>query len=114
MREKRCGYTLQIKYKKIKEIINLGLHDDFNIKGIVEDIQFVSKDMLFLARKGKTYNGFEDVDEAINKKAIVIHEDPQFSKGYYIQDLHLKLHHLLDVFYADEHYPFKIIGMAAF
>lgn len=111
MREKRCGYTLLIKYKKIKDIIDLGLNDEDIIKGIVEDVQFVEKDMLFLARKGKSYNGFEDVDEAINKKAIVIHEDPLFLKGHYIQDLHLKLHELLDVFYANEHYPFKIIGV---
>lgn len=111
MKEKRCGYTLQIKYKKIKDIIELNLDDDFIIRGFVEDIQFVKKDMLFLARKGSIYNGFNDVDVALKKDAIVIHEDVNFQKGYFIKDLHLKIQKLLDVFYKDANYSFKLIGV---
>lgn len=111
MREKRCGYILQIKYKKIKKILSLHLDDDFIITGLVEDIQYVQKGMLFLVRKGKTYNGFNDVEEALSKQAIVIHEDSSFAQGYYIEGLNSKIKQLLDILYGQNYYPFKIIGV---
>lgn len=102
---------MRIKYKQLKAILPLPLDDEFIITGFVENIRFVKKHMLFIARNGKQYNGFQDVEEASQKQAIVIHEDKNYQKGYYIEHLTARLPQLLDILYNDMHYPFKLIGV---
>ncbi|NBK96512.1 MAG: UDP-N-acetylmuramoyl-L-alanyl-D-glutamate--2,6-diaminopimelate ligase [Erysipelotrichia bacterium] len=111
MREKRCGYILQIKYKKIKHLIPLPLADDFMITGLVDHSAFVEKDMLFVVRKGKNYDGFQDVEVALKKQAIILHQQEEYPFGYYVEKLDEVMSALLDILYTDVHYPFKLIGV---
>jgi len=95
--------------RQVSEI--LGISIDRNIKGIVEDIRYVEEDYLFIVRKGRNYDVFKDIDEALLKGAIVLHENLQEKRGQFIYNLKHRVHLLLEAFYKNIYTYFKIVGV---
>lgn len=81
------------------------------VKGIVEDVVYVQKDFLFVARKGENYNSLKDIEQAILLGGIVLHEDKNEEKGCYVENLSDKLEEVLSYFYKDISFRFKIVGV---
>lgn len=106
---RRFGFILILSAKQVSEL--LGVTIAIDIKGIVEDVKCVENGYLFIARKGKNYDGLKDVDLAISKGAIVLHENKELQKGYYIYDLNQKIDAVLAAFYQNICDTICIVGV---
>ena len=109
MKARRFGCILEIRKKQVSDI--LGISIPFDILGIVEDVQYVKEQYLFVVRKGKNYDSFEDIEKALSLNAIVVHENMNEKRGFFIQDLSLKIHLIMKEFYKNISEHFKIIGV---
>lgn len=87
MKEANYGSIWMIKYEQIAKYIVLPLAKDTCIYGIVEDVNYVHENYLFVVRKGKNYDSYNDIEIALKKKAIVVHENPLEKRGFYVSCL---------------------------
>lgn len=101
---------LEIKDKQIQSILGIPYIGE-SIKNIVENINYVQKNSLFIVRKGNNYDGFKDIEEALLRKAIVVHTNAEEQRGYFVEDLDLKLETLMATFYQGISHHFKLIGV---
>lgn len=102
---------MEIKGKDISNILGIPYPEERSITSIVENIVYVQKDSLFVVRKGSSYDSFLDIDKALTKQALVVHENKDENRGYYIEGLEEKIEVLLAMFYEGISNYFKLIGV---
>lgn len=100
---------MEIKSEIASEV--LGIQVEFDIKGIVEDVQYVKSQYLFIVRKGRNYNSFNDIEKALSLGALVVHENMQEKKGCFISELNRKVQTLMQYFYEGIENSFVIVGV---